>query len=151
MPTPKQLDPLGDPYRPYRSVLTWCCWVAARRYGLGVPDRSQETCVIEQSHVTIVLKRSHWRADDMTNATQLGAMIRARREGLGLSQAALAQRALVSRESVNRLEGGRDNARLSLVLNVLEALDLDVDLADRSKLDDGARRTLDAIFGRDVL
>jgi transcriptional regulator with XRE-family HTH domain len=87
----------------------------------------------------------------MTNATQLGAMIRARREGLGLSQAALAQRALVSRESVNRLEGGRDNARLSLVLNVLEALDLDVDLADRSRLDDGARRTLDAIFGRDVL
>ena len=32
MPTPKQLDPLGDPYRPYRSVLTWYCWVAAREY-----------------------------------------------------------------------------------------------------------------------
>jgi DNA-3-methyladenine glycosylase II len=33
MPTPKQLEPLGDPYRPYRSVLTWYCWVAARHYG----------------------------------------------------------------------------------------------------------------------
>jgi DNA-3-methyladenine glycosylase II len=32
-PTPKQLEPLGDPYRPYRSVLTWYCWAAARHYG----------------------------------------------------------------------------------------------------------------------
>jgi DNA-3-methyladenine glycosylase II len=32
MPTPKQLEPLGDPYRPYRSVLTWYCWAAAREY-----------------------------------------------------------------------------------------------------------------------
>jgi DNA-3-methyladenine glycosylase II len=28
-PTPKQLEPLGDPYRPYRSVLAWYCWRAA--------------------------------------------------------------------------------------------------------------------------
>src|SRR6202008_1996771 len=28
-PTAKQLDPLGDPYRPYRTVLTWYCWRAA--------------------------------------------------------------------------------------------------------------------------
>jgi DNA-3-methyladenine glycosylase II len=32
-PTPKQLDPLGDPYRPYRSVLAWYCWRAAELYG----------------------------------------------------------------------------------------------------------------------
>ncbi len=32
VPTPKQLEPLGDPYRPYRSVVTWYCWVAARLY-----------------------------------------------------------------------------------------------------------------------
>ncbi len=32
MPTPKQFEPLGDPFRPYRSVLTWYCWVAAREY-----------------------------------------------------------------------------------------------------------------------
>jgi DNA-3-methyladenine glycosylase II len=29
MPTPKQLEPLGDPYRPYRSVVAWYCWRAA--------------------------------------------------------------------------------------------------------------------------
>lgn len=28
-PTPKQLEPMGDPYRPYRSVLAWYCWRAA--------------------------------------------------------------------------------------------------------------------------
>ena len=32
-PTPKQLDPLGDPYRPYRSVVAWYCWRAAELYG----------------------------------------------------------------------------------------------------------------------
>jgi DNA-3-methyladenine glycosylase II len=29
MPTAKQLEPLGDPYRPYRSVVAWYCWRAA--------------------------------------------------------------------------------------------------------------------------
>jgi DNA-3-methyladenine glycosylase II len=33
MPTPKQLEPLGDPFRPYRSVVTWYCWRAAELYG----------------------------------------------------------------------------------------------------------------------
>jgi DNA-3-methyladenine glycosylase II len=35
MPTPtaKELEPLGDPYRPYRSVVAWYCWRAAEIYG----------------------------------------------------------------------------------------------------------------------
>jgi DNA-3-methyladenine glycosylase II len=32
-PTPKQLETLGDPYRPYRSVVAWYCWRAAELYG----------------------------------------------------------------------------------------------------------------------
>ena len=32
-PTAKELDPLGQPYRPYRSVLAWYCWRAAEIYG----------------------------------------------------------------------------------------------------------------------
>ena len=32
-PTPKQLESLGDPYRPYRSVVAWYCWRAAELYG----------------------------------------------------------------------------------------------------------------------
>jgi DNA-3-methyladenine glycosylase II len=29
MPTPKQLEPLGDVFRPYRSLVAWYCWRAA--------------------------------------------------------------------------------------------------------------------------
>ena len=32
-PTPRQLDALGEPYRPYRSVVAWYCWRAAQLYG----------------------------------------------------------------------------------------------------------------------
>jgi DNA-3-methyladenine glycosylase II len=32
-PSARELDPLGDPYRPYRSVLAWYCWRAAELYG----------------------------------------------------------------------------------------------------------------------
>jgi DNA-3-methyladenine glycosylase II len=30
-PTPKELELLGEPYRPYRSVIAWYCWRAANR------------------------------------------------------------------------------------------------------------------------
>ena len=32
-PTAKELEPLGDPFRPYRSVVAWYCWRAAEIYG----------------------------------------------------------------------------------------------------------------------
>jgi DNA-3-methyladenine glycosylase II len=33
MPTARELQPLGEPYRPYRSVVAWYCWRAAELYG----------------------------------------------------------------------------------------------------------------------
>jgi DNA-3-methyladenine glycosylase II len=32
MPTAKELAPLGDPFRPYRSVTAWYCWRAVEIY-----------------------------------------------------------------------------------------------------------------------
>jgi DNA-3-methyladenine glycosylase II len=32
-PTAKELDILGEPFRPYRSVVAWYCWRAAEIYG----------------------------------------------------------------------------------------------------------------------
>jgi DNA-3-methyladenine glycosylase II len=32
MPTPKVLEPLGEPLRPYRSVAAWYCWRACEIY-----------------------------------------------------------------------------------------------------------------------
>jgi DNA-3-methyladenine glycosylase II len=36
-PTPKQLDALGEPYHPYRSIVAWYCWRAAQLYAGSVP------------------------------------------------------------------------------------------------------------------
>jgi len=36
-PTAKELEPLGDPFRPYRSVVAWYCWRAAELYA-GAAD-----------------------------------------------------------------------------------------------------------------
>ena len=38
-PTPKQLDLLGEPYRPYRTVVAWYCWRAAQLYGVSAAER----------------------------------------------------------------------------------------------------------------
>ncbi len=37
MPTAKELGPLGDSFRPYRSVVAWYCWRAAELYA-GTAD-----------------------------------------------------------------------------------------------------------------
>jgi DNA-3-methyladenine glycosylase II len=37
MPTAKQLEPLGEAFRPYRSVVAWYCWRAAELYA-GAAD-----------------------------------------------------------------------------------------------------------------
>jgi DNA-3-methyladenine glycosylase II len=37
VPTARELQPLGDQYRPYRSVVAWYCWRAAELYG-GAAD-----------------------------------------------------------------------------------------------------------------
>ncbi|HTC68465.1 MAG TPA: hypothetical protein VK662_02760 [Acidothermaceae bacterium] len=36
-PTPKQLDVLGEQFRPYRSVAAWYCWQAVRLYANVTP------------------------------------------------------------------------------------------------------------------
>jgi DNA-3-methyladenine glycosylase II len=35
MATARELEPLGDPYRPYRTVLAWYCWRAVELYAGG--------------------------------------------------------------------------------------------------------------------
>jgi DNA-3-methyladenine glycosylase II len=34
-PSPNELEPLGEPYRPYRSVAAWYCWRAVELYANG--------------------------------------------------------------------------------------------------------------------
>jgi DNA-3-methyladenine glycosylase II len=37
IPTARELEPLGDPFRPYRSIVAWYCWRAAELYA-GAAD-----------------------------------------------------------------------------------------------------------------
>jgi DNA-3-methyladenine glycosylase II len=37
VPTPKALDLLGEPYRPYRSIVAWYCWRATQLYAGAAP------------------------------------------------------------------------------------------------------------------
>ena len=60
------------------------------------------------------------RADDIAN------LIRARREALGLSQQALADRLAVSRKWVNEIEQGNSTAKLGLVLRAFNELGIDL-------------------------
>jgi len=36
-PTPKELDVLGEPYHPYRSIVAWYCWRATQLYAGALP------------------------------------------------------------------------------------------------------------------
>jgi HTH-type transcriptional regulator/antitoxin HipB len=68
----------------------------------------------------------------ITSLRLLSAAVRGRRLELGLSQAELAERAHVSRQWVNEFEAGKPSAELGLVLRLLDALDLELTVAERS-------------------
>ncbi len=64
---------------------------------------------------------------------QIATAVRGRRQDLGLSQAALAQRAGVSRKWVYEFEAGKPTAELGLVLRIFDALGMDMVLAERDE------------------
>ncbi|GAB2469956.1 helix-turn-helix domain-containing protein [Xylanimonas ulmi] len=64
----------------------------------------------------------------VTNAEQLGALLRRARKERGLTQAQVAATARVSRQWVVAAEAGAPTARLDLTLDVLRAVGLVVDV-----------------------
>jgi HTH-type transcriptional regulator/antitoxin HipB len=69
---------------------------------------------------------------NITNARQLGAEVREARMRRGLSQEGLAGRAGVSRAWLARFETGHPTASIEPLFRVLGALDLSLDLAQRT-------------------
>jgi HTH-type transcriptional regulator/antitoxin HipB len=61
----------------------------------------------------------------------LRALVQGRRDSLGLSQAAAAERAGVSRKWLSDVESGKSTVELGKVLALLDALDLVIDAAPR--------------------
>lgn len=60
--------------------------------------------------------------------SDMGSLIRSRRKSRGLGQAELAQMVGVSRRWLNQVESGKPGASLSLVLNTLNALNVQIEV-----------------------
>jgi HTH-type transcriptional regulator / antitoxin HipB len=69
------------------------------------------------------------RSTTIHSIRDLATAVHGRRVDLGLSQADLAARAGVSRKWIYEFEGGKPAAELGLMLRVLDALDLNLELA----------------------
>lgn len=67
----------------------------------------------------------------VTSTGELAALVRTYRHRRGWTQAELADRAGVSRDWVNRLEGGAPRAEIGKVLDVLSALEVTLNSTDR--------------------
>ena len=64
---------------------------------------------------------------------QLGALIRNLRERRSLNQSQLAEMAGTRQEMVSIIERGHDGAKISVLLDLLAALEIDLTLAPRAK------------------
>jgi HTH-type transcriptional regulator / antitoxin HipB len=78
----------------------------------------------------------------------VAALIKTRREALGWSQQALADRLTVSRKWVNEIERGNSNAKLGLVLRALN--ELGIDLFGQVAPSPGARATANLVDEIDI-
>ncbi len=65
---------------------------------------------------------------------QIGAILRRRRRGLGLSQAELGDKAGVRQATISALESGEQGARLKTVFDVMSVLGVEMVVRDRQKL-----------------
>jgi len=67
------------------------------------------------------------------NAKQIGNEIRRRRKKRNLTQTALADLVGLRQATISEIESGHPAARLDTILNVLAALDLEFQIAPRSR------------------
>jgi len=65
--------------------------------------------------------------------TELGRVIRERRDELGLTQEQVADVIGVNRRVVNRLEKGTGTVRLEIAMGVIRSLGLDLELRPRGR------------------
>lgn len=65
--------------------------------------------------------------------SQIGTLIRRNRKRLGLSQSALGERTGLRQETISLVETGNPATRLDTLLALLAALDLELQVADRSR------------------
>lgn len=77
------------------------------------------------------------------SATQIGNIVKRRRQASGLTQSDLAARLGVRQATVSSVEAGGEGTKLSTLLDLLSALDLEFTIAPRSE---GQSTALEDIF-----
>ena len=75
-------------------------------------------------------------------ATQLGAALRIRRKGLGLTQVQSGERLSLRQSTISAVEGGKVDTRLSTLLDMLAALGLELILRPLGAADSGLKELL---------
>lgn len=68
-----------------------------------------------------------------TSAADLGALVRQRRDDLGMSQTDLGHRVGTTRQWISRFEKGKADVSLSRTLAILHALDMTLDVRSRER------------------
>lgn len=74
---------------------------------------------------------------------QLGALITREREAQGLTQAELGDRTSMRQATISALENGRPGSRISTLMEVLAALDLELVVQPRTR---GSAEDMEALF-----
>jgi HTH-type transcriptional regulator/antitoxin HipB len=67
------------------------------------------------------------------SARQLGAAIQAARRAKGLTQAELAALTSLRQEMISKIESGQEGTRVSSIMAIMSALDLELAIQPRSK------------------
>lgn len=73
---------------------------------------------------------------EIRTINQLGAYVRRRREELGLSQTAFAERSRIDRPWISRFEQGKANPTIERVFKILRALDVTLDVQPANAVTD---------------
>ena len=77
------------------------------------------------------------------SAREVGALLRARRRALGLSQAVLGQRTGLRQPTISAVESGAPGTRLRTVFDLLAALELELVVRPRTK---GSAKEIGELF-----
>jgi y4mF family transcriptional regulator len=84
----------------------------------------------------------------LKTASDFGSLIRSRRKARGLGQAELAEMVGVSRRWLNQVEAGKPGASLSLVMNTLNALNIQIEV--RANEDRPSPEGIAPVLGPDI-
>lgn len=121
-------------------------WATVAKCDLLLPERSLSIYVHDRAHRDI--RRIGYLHLPLKTAADFGSLIRSPRKARGLGQAELAEMVGVSRRWLNQVGAGKPGASLSLVLNTLKALDVQIEV--RADEESASPEGIAPVLGPDI-